>query len=35
MWRAGVYNMQEPAFRFIGSVGLALVFIALPEGGRD
>lgn len=27
MWRAGVYNMQEPAFRFIGSVGLILLFL--------
>lgn len=27
MWRAGVYNMQEPAFRFIGSVGIAMLFI--------
>ena len=27
MWRAGAYNMQEPAFRFIGSVGLVLLFI--------
>lgn len=32
MWRAGVYNMQEPAFRFIGSVGLALVFLMLADG---
>jgi predicted small integral membrane protein len=31
MWRAGVYNMQEPAFRFIGSVGLAMIFIALAD----
>ena len=27
MWRAGAYNMQEPAFRFIGSVGLILLFL--------
>jgi predicted small integral membrane protein len=27
MWRAGVYNMQEPAFRFIGGVGLSLIFL--------
>jgi predicted small integral membrane protein len=32
MWRAGVYNMQEPAFRFIGSVGLALIFLTLADG---
>jgi predicted small integral membrane protein len=31
MWRAGVYNMQEPAFRFIGSVGIAMIFIALAD----
>jgi predicted small integral membrane protein len=31
MWRAGVYNMQEPAFRFIGSVGVAMIFIALAD----
>lgn len=31
MWRAGVYNMQEPAFRFIGSVGLVMIFL----GQRD
>ncbi len=31
MWRAGVYNMQEPAFRFIGSIGLAMIFLALAD----
>ncbi len=31
MWRAGAYNLQEPAFRFIGVLGLSLIFIALPE----
>lgn len=31
MWRAGVYNMQEPAFRFIGSFGLAMIFVALAD----
>jgi predicted small integral membrane protein len=31
MWRAGVYNLQEPAFRFIGAVGLALIFVALAD----
>ncbi|PPD45402.1 MAG: hypothetical protein CTY15_04865 [Methylocystis sp.] len=31
MWRAGVYNMQEPAFRFIGSVGIALLFVGMPD----
>ncbi len=27
MWRAGAYNMQEAAFRFIGCVGLVLIFL--------
>jgi predicted small integral membrane protein len=27
MWRANAWNMQEPAFRFIGSVALMLVFL--------
>lgn len=27
MWRAGDYNMQEPAFRFIGSIGLIMIFL--------
>lgn len=31
MWRAGVYNMQEPAFRFIGAEGLALIFLSLAD----
>lgn len=31
MWRAGDYNMQEPAFRFIGSVGIAMIFLALAD----
>lgn len=34
MWRAGVYNLQEPAFRFIGMLGLSLVFVALPDAER-
>ena len=32
MWRAGDYNMQEPAFRFIGSIGLVMVFLNQPDG---
>jgi predicted small integral membrane protein len=28
MWRSATYNMQQPAFRFIGSVGLVLIFLA-------
>ncbi len=31
MWRAGVYNLQEPAFRFIGMLGLSLIFISLSD----
>lgn len=31
MWRAGVYNLQEPAFRFIGAEGLALIFVSLAD----
>lgn len=34
MWRAGVYNLQEPAFRFIGMLGLSLIFVALPDADR-
>lgn len=31
MWRAGAYNMLEPAFRFIGSIGLILIFLNQPD----
>lgn len=31
MWRAGVYNLQEPAFRFIGAGGLALIFVSMAD----
>ena len=31
MWRAGPYNMQEPAFRFIGGIGIAMIFLSLPD----
>jgi predicted small integral membrane protein len=34
MWQAGQWNMQEPAFRFVGSIGLVLVFLCLPDGDR-
>jgi predicted small integral membrane protein len=34
MWRAGVYNLQEPAFRFIGMLGLSLVFVSLADMDR-
>lgn len=32
MWRAGDFNMQQPAFRFIGMVGLLMIFIGQGEG---
>jgi predicted small integral membrane protein len=31
MWQAGQWNMQEPAFRFIVSIGLVLVFLCLAD----
>jgi predicted small integral membrane protein len=31
MWRAGPWNMQEPAFRFVGCLGLILIFLAQNE----
>lgn len=31
MWRAGSYNMQEPAFRFIGSIGMIMLFLNQPD----
>lgn len=34
MWQAGQWNMQEPAFRFLASVGLILVFLSLPDVDR-
>lgn len=27
MWRSATYNMQQAAFRFIGSIGLVLLFV--------
>ncbi|WP_159726472.1 DUF2165 family protein [Methylosinus sp. Ce-a6] len=35
MWRSADWNFQQPAFRFIGSLGFILVFVALPEPARD
>jgi predicted small integral membrane protein len=35
MWRAGVYNLQEPAFRFVGVEGLALIFLSLADAELD
>lgn len=31
MWRAGDYNMEQPAFRFIGSIALVMLFLAQPD----
>lgn len=31
MWRSQVWNMQQAAFRFIGSVGVILLFVAQPD----
>ncbi|OAI31785.1 hypothetical protein A1351_00075 [Methylosinus sp. R-45379] len=31
MWRSVDWNFQQPAFRFIGSLGLILLFVAQPE----
>jgi predicted small integral membrane protein len=28
MWRSEGWNMQEPAFRFVGAVGIVLLFVA-------
>jgi predicted small integral membrane protein len=31
MWQSQIWNGQEPAFRFIGSIGLILVFLSLED----
>lgn len=31
MWRAGAYNVQDSAFRFIGILGLSLIFVTLAD----
>jgi predicted small integral membrane protein len=31
MWQSAQWNMQEPAFRFIGCVGFVLLFLSLPD----
>jgi predicted small integral membrane protein len=35
MWRSADWNFQQPAFRFIGSIGVVLIFVAIPEARRD
>jgi predicted small integral membrane protein len=34
MWRSAEWNEQEPAFRFIGCIGLILLFLRQPDS-RD
>lgn len=31
MWRAQTYNLEEAAFRFIGMIGLSLLFVSLRD----
>jgi predicted small integral membrane protein len=28
MWRSNEWNMQEPAFRFVGAIGIVLLFVS-------
>ncbi|MBI1868030.1 MAG: DUF2165 domain-containing protein [Methylocystis sp.] len=34
MWRSTQWNMQQPAFRFIGCIGLVLIFLRQPESTK-
>lgn len=34
MWRSADWNFQQPAFRFLVSLGIVLIFVALPEPNR-
>lgn len=34
MWQSEEWNLQEAAFRFIGSIGVVLIFVALRDGER-
>lgn len=34
MWQSAQWNLQEAAFRFIGCIGVILIFVALPDAGR-
>jgi predicted small integral membrane protein len=34
MWQAGQWNMQQPAFRFLASIGFVLILLCLPDGDR-
>lgn len=31
MWQSPQWNMQQPAFRFLVSIGVVLIFICLPD----
>lgn len=31
MWRSGPYNLEDAAFRFVGLLGLSLVFLSLRD----
>ncbi len=31
MWQSQVWNGQQPAFRFIGSIGLIMIFVAMDD----
>lgn len=35
MWQAGQWNMQEPAFRFIGMIFFTLIFLAQREPDEE
>jgi predicted small integral membrane protein len=32
MWQSQIWNGQESAFRFIGSIGLILIILSLDDG---
>ena len=34
MWQSPEWNAQAPAFRFLGSVGLVLIYLTLPNDDR-
>ncbi len=34
MWQSAQWNLQDAAFRFVGCLGLVLIFVALPDAGR-
>lgn len=34
MWQSKDWNLQQAAFRFVGSIGIVMLFVALPEADR-